>query len=364
MKIGLVTTTINEPRVLELYRKLSYDTRFFVVGDLKTPHAELLAVKEQLNTGAAWYRNDPKYKDDPFTHWACDTFSYYSPEDQKALNYKSSDLIGWNTDSRRNIALLEAIKWGAEVIISIDDDMVPLHNDFFTHIDTVFSQSFSGLQLGAPGYWFDAGQFTNPPARQRGLPAEYAIVSNPGFVHNVSIGALQGSILGVPDTDAMTAIVNRPVITSMTSTLEAGFVVDPAAYSVFNSQITAFRRELAPAFFQFYKAQGRNTDIIASVIMRRVMRDRGLYTYYGKPVGYHARQKRPLINDLKAELWGIENIEAFQEFMDSTRNPGQTVHGPVTAQLRTMYACLPEKICSPEMRACALAWLEDCEAVL
>ena len=37
MKTALITTTINVPRVLELYRKLDSEARFFVALDQKTP---------------------------------------------------------------------------------------------------------------------------------------------------------------------------------------------------------------------------------------------------------------------------------------------------------------------------------------
>ena len=37
MNTALVTTTINVPKVLSLYRRLDRDVRFFVAGDLKTP---------------------------------------------------------------------------------------------------------------------------------------------------------------------------------------------------------------------------------------------------------------------------------------------------------------------------------------
>ena len=36
-------------------------------------------------------------------------------------------LTGWNTDRRRNFALLEALKWGADLIVSVDDDMIPMN---------------------------------------------------------------------------------------------------------------------------------------------------------------------------------------------------------------------------------------------
>src|SRR5689334_3670581 len=101
MKTALITTTINIPHVLELYARLDPTVEIYVAADLKTPpEAE------------AWFYEhcEPKAR--------C---SWLSVEQQRDLEYKSSELIGWNTDSRRNIALLEAVRGGADLIVSADD---------------------------------------------------------------------------------------------------------------------------------------------------------------------------------------------------------------------------------------------------
>src|SRR6516164_11107533 len=99
MHIALITTTINLPKVLEAYAALTgSDERWtmIVAGDLKTsPEAEEFCE-------------------------GIDDCEYLTPEWQKDMGYKCSELIGWNTDSRRNIALLEAIKYQPDLIISID----------------------------------------------------------------------------------------------------------------------------------------------------------------------------------------------------------------------------------------------------
>ena len=333
MKTALITTTINVPKVLALYRKFGPDVRFFVAGDQKTPEDAVNYCTHDI----------------PNCH-----FIYTSEQDK----WKHSKHIGWNTDSRRNIALLEALKWGAEIIVSIDDDMIPMDSDFFERIEMTLTQPYSGLQFGYPGLWFDAGRFTVPPARQRGLPAEYPhgggnIVT---FVEDVQIGAMQGIILGTPDTDAATTVTNNPKVLSATDVLRNGFVVDPKAYSVFDSQITAFRRELAPCFAQFYKWQGRNTDLFASLIMRRVMRDRGLYTYFGPPTGFHARAVRDPFKDLKAEMWGLEHVAEFASWLDTA--PSKTC----LAIYNALAANLPWW--PQELAEATLAWCDDVETVL
>src|SRR5208282_6013105 len=263
--------------------------------------------------------------------------------------------IGWNCDSRRNIALLEAVKWGADTILSIDDDMIPMNAPW--EVD----EEFSGLCAGVAGQWFDAGKFTIPPAAQRGLPVHYGFANAFEPVVDAEIGVVQGIILGVPDTDSLTAITNEPRIYSVTDVLRNGFVVRPDALTVFNSQLTAFRRELAPAFAQFYKWQGRNTDIFASLIMRRIMKERGLYTYFGPPMGYHARKSRPLFNDLKSEMFGLEHIVSLSDQINSH----DLIDAPVTDQVRYLYRLLYQLVWFPkENHAAAMAWLDDIESVL
>lgn len=340
MKIACITTTVHVPIVLQHYRKLSHDVKFFIALDKNSPFDAL--AKFSILDNASWLT--PDYQDN---------------------KWKSSKLIGWETDSRRNFALLEALEWGAEIIISLDDDMISLAPNFFTQIEWQLTNAYSGLQLGTHDRWFDAGQYTLPLARQRGLPYVPPMQENYDYVNEVQIGAMQGIILGIADTDAATTVANRPFVTSATSLLEAGFVVDPSAKAVFNSQLTAFRRELAPAFAQFYKWQGRNTDIIASVIMRRVMADRGLYTYYGPPAGFHARTWRDPFKDMKAEMWGVENIDKFTDYLARTDAIPHNTVGSCVGQLRRLYEDLAHcAYFDPANVECALAWLDDCETVL
>ena len=322
MQIALVTTTINVPTVLALYCKyLESPAGIFVAGDLKTP-----------------------VKAYDFCHKLGITILY--PEDQK--RWRSSDIIGWNTDSRRNFAILEALRWGADLIVSVDDDMIP-YDDFFMSWRHLFEHSWSGLKLGAADCWFDHGMYTVPPARARGVPTSSGF-SNPDFVENVTIGLAQGSILGTPDTDAETAMERHPHITGVSDILRQGFVTDLAAYSVFNSQLTAFRSALAPAAVQFYGEQKRNTDIFAAMLMRRFARELGWYTHYGLPLGYHNRSVRDLKMDWEAERWGVANISAFAEELAGWKSEGGKWDFVDDS-----------KVLSDRTKEMYAAWAEDCE---
>lgn len=336
MKTALITTTINVPTVLALYRKLDPGVKFYVAADEKTP--------------------DEAYQfctDIP----DCEI---YSPDRQKELGYDCSPLLGWNTDSRRNIALLEAVKEGAELLISVDDDMYHMgHSGVGLGWNWLFENTFYGLQCGAPKQWANVGSLTVPEAPQRGLPPDTSYLGTTNCVVDAQIGAAQGIILGVPDTDAMTAHASPRLVHSASDILRGGLVAHPEAYAVFNSQFTAFRRELAPAFAQFYAHQGRNTDIFASMLMRRIMQERNLYTYYGLPMGFHARQPRSLFKDIKAEMFGLEYIADFADYL--SRAPLRSEQS-VTEQCSVLMNGYNHF--SDDLKEVADVFYRDCEKVL
>ena len=332
MKIALITTTINVPTVLSLYRKLGPDVHFFVAVDRKTPDAAMDFLHELPNTRIC-----------------------------QGDQYKCSELISWDNDSRRNIALLEAVKWGADIIFSCDDDMIPLGLDFFSQIERVLSIPYYGLQVSAPStQWVDVGAFTFPQFPQRGLPVYAPAPHAFSFATDVAIGAMQGIILGVPDTNAEESALD-PFVRSVDDILRNGFVVHSESKAVFNSQITAFRRELAPCFAQYYNWQKRNTDILASLVMRRVMRELALRTYFGPPFAFHARNPAFRSTDYENERPGMEIIERFSECLDQTILPP----GSVVKQTRHLYEALNATgLVSDEMLACVEAFLEDIEPLL
>lgn len=329
MKIALVTTTVHVPKVLQLYRKLDPDVVFFVAGDRKTP----LEAKEFCGS--------------------ISDCNYLTPQYQE--RYRSSEAIGWNTDSRRNIAVLEALKWGADVVISADDDMIPLTLDWGRQFAAAFDTSYDGIQFGVPRLWFDAGRLTVPIAKQRGIPFGFGNTWRPSFVTDAKIGMVQGIILGVPDTNATMAIEQAPVVHSASDILRSSFVFHRQAFAVVNSQWTAFRAELAPAFMQHYKTQQRNTDIFASLLMRRLMVERDLYTYFGPPPAFHAREPRPLIGDLKAEMYGQEHIGEWADYLYRSPIKAESVLDDCRILVE---ACgfLPS-----EFKECAFKFYEDVE---
>jgi hypothetical protein len=345
MRVGLVTTTINIPEVLRLYRALddrmqvaipvSEKTKFFIALDKNSPFSDL----------AKW-GNDPLY-------------SWLTPDYQK--KWKCSELIGWKNIQRRNAATLEALEWGADIIVMVDDDNSPL-GDYFLDVRVKLLNAFNGLRAEPRDGWFNPYDFTVPPTVHRGLPWQMSHKRDTtlGYVSDAKVGVAAGICLGDPDVDAYTRMATGPTVMSMTDPLHAGIVVDPReTKTVFNSQNTSFLRELSPAMFML-PGCGRHDDILASLICQRVMRERGLHVHFGLPTVWQKRNPHNLMKDLHAELLGMEHVLEFAEWLD-----GLCLASSVLGDVRAIFTLMNALPWMPAQAIEAgLAWCDDCEAVM
>lgn len=337
MKTALITTTVNIPSVLALYRR--FDTaaavRFFVAIDKKTP-ASAISFCDSLGN--------------------CEVVHY--------TNYKCDSIIGDNSIQRRNIALLEALKWGADIIVSVDDDNIPIDPNYFFKFQRLFDNrypttvDFSGLCAHSVNNWFDPGQFLQPPATHRGFPAQIVPETYFESITSAKIGVAAGMVLGDPDTSAVERIARSPRVSGVSEILKAGIVVHPTTHTVFNSQNTAIIRELAPAWAMWSGVQ-RYDDIFASLIVQRVMRDRNYHVHFGRPFTYQQRNKHDLTRDLVGELWGMQKIAHIAAALDETALP----RASVVEDARRLFEAIGHLLPPITMQA-ELAFLEDCEGVL
>lgn len=341
MKIALCTTTIHVPHALKLMRKCSANVEMFVAMDERTPDAACVLMHD---VGANYHMAGTNA-------WKC------------------SSAIGWNTLARRNIAFLEALKWGADVIYSWDNDNLPIGTDHFDLIENLLRWStppaqsigdFNGIKVSNRGDWFDPGSLLVPPTRQRGMPWNQRAMNWAEPVVDAKIGVVSGLIVGDTDCDASTRIEKAPDIGSVHILGQAGVVVDPNNWTIFNSQSTAIIRELMPAFFMM-PGTGRHDDVFGSLIVQRVARERGYHVHLGKPFCHQARNPHNLITDLRAEIDGMENVEKLADLLDHIQLPAKDV----IEDTRIIYEQLMHCSFIPEESAHAgLVWLEDCEGVM
>ena len=127
MDIALVTTTVNVPEVLRRYRADDPDVHFVIAGDTKSPHDEIRALAREIGNTV-----------------------YLSPAEQAESWPALSSEIGWRSVQRRNLAVLEAARLGADVIVTIDDDNAPSGESYFSEIAEAFESRQQGFDLAAP----------------------------------------------------------------------------------------------------------------------------------------------------------------------------------------------------------------------
>ena len=340
MKLALITTTIYVPHALSLYRELDKEVMFFIAGDRKTPHDEVRSFVSTLGNAV-----------------------YYSDTDQEKLGYRSSELIGWNRIMRRNIALLEAIKYGADIIVTIDDDNIPLDRSYFTDFVRVLTQPFSGLQVTSDDGWFNIGEYMIPPIYHRGFPYDKRHVKHTYTLRHVQgakIGVAAGLWFGDPDIDAMERITNRPEVYQVAEVVQRGLCVAPSVLAPTNSQNTAYVAELAP-LFMVWTGVGRYDDIWASYLAQRIMHTLDYHVHYGPPFTWQERNPHNLWQNLRDEILGMEYTTRFCEGLLAA----DLAEGTVLEKLERMYEYLKSKdYLPPIVYELGKAWCEDIRSIL
>ncbi len=340
MKIALITTTIFVPEVLERYRSMGPDVTILIAGDRKTPHEKVARMAAELGNAI-----------------------YYSDTDQDKLGYECSEVIGWNKIMRRNIVLLEAIRLKPDVIVTIDDDNIPIGDDYFSAVRAIFGTAYSGLMASPESKWFNIGDFLLPRVYHRGFPYSQRKKDTEISLKPVSsrkIGIAAGLWLGDPDIDAMDRIVTNPGVMHLSDLLNSGIIVANGVFTPVNSQNTAYVRELAPLMMVLTDV-GRFDDIWGSYIAERVMMETDYHVHFGRPFVWQERNKQNHWVNLRDEVYGMENTDRFcRELMEVNLDKGN-----VFENLRQLYGCLEGLDFIPEnTKRLFSAWCNDIERIL
>lgn len=350
-RIALITTTINVPTVLTQWAKsgMISDDIIIVAGDQKSPHREivdLLAAIER-ETGVVGIYSPPKMQD----LWAI------------------SEKIGWNCIQRRNIALLEAMMYNPQYILTIDDDNAPTSGSQVTQLVDIMEHRITGYEsahsqaISTNTGWYNPGRqcLTDHlrPVVHRGFPLSQRFVA-PLITHTkmAPVGVAAMLWTGEPDIDAVERIAVRPNVTRIG---RPNFVLTPGTWAPFNTQATMVRGDLAPALFMWPHV-GRYDDIWASYVYRKVADKRGYGAYYGHPAVHQDRNEHDLVKDLEQEIFGMRwNESIIRLIQDVNLDPDADVISDVTrifADLVMLAHPLPD-----ETKYALGAWIDDVEAI-
>ena len=288
LKRVLITTTINVPHNLRDWRRAGFydDDVFIIAGDVKTPDQDVMNFLRTLP-------GDNRY--------------LFCEEQEK---WKSSEVIGWNSVQRRNIALLEAIKLRPDWIITVDDDNYPMHSDHAGVLDAILSGANDPDEYEVvstdTGWWNVCGGLI-PPCVHRGFPVtqRHNIVHPVTFKREEMIGVVASLWLGEPDVDASQRLSRDCHVSDFDG---QNIVLERGTWCPFNSQATAYRADLAN-LMAVWPGVGRYDDIWASYLARAVMDTTDYRVFYGMPLVRQDRNAHSNITDLKNELLGLEWTE-------------------------------------------------------
>ena len=339
MSICLITTTINVPEVLRLYRAMDGRVKFIIAGDQKTNHEAVIDLCSELGDVV-----------------------YLSPDDQEKLGYASSRAIGWNCIMRRSIALLLAIRMGNEIIITIDDDNIPADPTWFYHpFKMRLTKPYYGPMARGHNGWFNIGDLFDPPVAHRGFPSfDVPHGFEMAFTVKADVGVVAGLWYGDPDINAAERIVKRPLVTRIADVLQRGLVVEAGTFAPFNSQNTAYTRELAP-LMPVWPHVGRYDDIWSSFVAQRVMWETGDHLFYGPPFTWQERNPQSALRNLKDEMYGMSMTVQFCEDLRKL----ELGDGSPVEKLVRAYGALQEFPYLPDaLKAFLRAWVADLEEVL
>ena len=291
MDIAIVSTSINsEPSAYADWAKIG---RLIVAGDLNTPH-----ILERFI-------------------WDLGTqHTYLTPTQQE--RWESSEVIGWNCIQRRNIAILEAIRTGADYIITVDDDNIPL-NDIH-HIIDAFEDNRMSTLFTSPLGWYDPCQHLIPPVWHRGFPYTYRHPLNEAKIStfdkiDMPVGVVASTWLGEPDVGAIDRMANPLQVYGSDVILRySDIALAPGTWAPFNSQATAWDAKYA-SLMMCWPGVGRFDDIFASFIARRVLDELGVVVKYTHPLVHQDRNDHNVLTDLKNEMFGYEFQDEICEIL-------------------------------------------------
>lgn len=311
-RTAIVVTTVFEPAFLAGYLRSvrgagrQNAVTFYLIIDRKTPESVAAAADAARNDG----------------------FDVRCPTLDEQVAFLSAlgapdDFIPWNTDNRRNVGFLMALRDGADVLISIDDD-----NYCAPDVDFVGEHHVVGSPCDAPAVsssdgWFNICDLLDGwPAGEvfpRGFPyaaqraARTLVEREPADSGPVAINA--GLWVEDPDVDAISRLSRRPCATAFSG---RSIVLDADTWSPINTQNTALTRDAAQCYYYVrmgYPLSGlridRFGDILSGYLTQKVVKHLAWSIRAGSPVLTHRRTPHNLFKDLYHELGGIVLIEDF-----------------------------------------------------
>jgi reversibly glycosylated polypeptide / UDP-arabinopyranose mutase len=205
----------------------------------------------------------------------------------KQVMGKDADLIYNRNDGVRNLGFYKAIRDGAEVIITLDDDVRPIGDPIQDHLNALDSRF--------PISWMN----TVDEAYMRGFPY--------GIREEAECVLSHGAWTGVADFDASTQLVlGTPEVTPRRMPIPKGILYPMCIMN------TAFKRKMAPFMYQapMFGDVNRFADIWSGIEAKKKIDEMGWCAVTGYATVLHERASNPFVNLVK-EAKGVGMNEEY-----------------------------------------------------
>ncbi len=326
-RAAIVITSIFPPtRSIDLFaEKESYS--LIVVGDKKTP-------KDWRHEGA----------------------EYLSTQLQESSGYNICRSLPYNHYCRKMTGYLHAVANGVEYIIDTDDDNLPKGNWGFPPFTGTYSTVRStGSFINIYGY------FTKQKIWPRGFPLRYIAQSNHDDAKLTDkpckIGVWQGLTDKDPDVDAIYRLVDdTPCIFQS----RAPIVLETGLACPFNSQNTAFKKELFPLLYLPAHVTFRFTDILRGLVAQPIMWVHGYNMGFTEATVVQERNSHDYFEDFISEVPMYLHSESIIEIVSGVVKS----KCDLCENLYNAYDALEKaKIVTANELELLSAWLNDCQDI-
>lgn len=223
--------------------------------------------------------------------------TFLSVEKQTKLGYLLNSEIPYNHYSRKNLGYLYAIHEGADNIIDTDDDNIPYKEWTFPSFEGEYENLGSDL-----GFINIYNLYSQQNIWPRGLPLNKIKIKTDRSglqVKTSNVGIWQALADGDPDVDAIYRLVfDIPCYFEKLAPVVLGY----GTITPFNSQNTAFRKELFPLLYLPSTVTFRFTDILRGLVAQPIM---WLYNYslgITQATVYQERNPHDYMKDFESEI--------------------------------------------------------------
>ncbi|HUC52691.1 MAG TPA: hypothetical protein VMR90_01515 [Candidatus Cybelea sp.] len=324
IRASLVVTTIFEPTVLEQYhanfKKYGHldQVEVILIADRKTPPSARQACEKMSARGL---------------RCLCPALE----EQEKFLRRLGLDpaIVPYDSDNRRNIGYLMALEAGSDFLLSIDDDNYCIEShDFFGEHSIVTAKPGELEQAESATGFLNICEMldwaTSARPYPRGFPyfarhkaEDWKIKKGQADIHvNAGLWLID------PDVDAITWLVSSPRVKGFAG---RSLVLGQKSWAPVNTQNTALRREVIPAYYFIrmgYPISGtmidRYGDIFSGYFAQACVKHLGGAVRFGSPLVDHKRNSHNYLKDAGREWACIVLLEDILPWLREVKLEGKT----------------------------------------